>query len=212
MFCRARRLNSASSPVLRMLSPQQLSSRAQYAEFHPGLVEDVDGRARDPLAPRVVAEIASGEVQEFHAFGERLDAQPRRPVGAVLSFFAQRIAVAGEARAHAADRRNRGREDVVFGGDPAQRDAGFDLPDVARTDLRAFSARGAAPDIFAFDVGQAEGRLAHDLAHAELSDPVPRTHGVAQPALVAGLERVAAARLDGVDDLFERGYCLHDRS
>ena len=101
------------------------------------------------------------------------------------------------------------RKDVVLGGDPAQRHAGLNLPDVPRTDLRAFSTGRAAPDVFAFDVGQAEGSLADELAHAELSDPVPRADRIAQSALVAGFESVTAARLDGVDDLFEGRYCLH---
>ena len=54
-----------------------------------------------------------------------------------------------------------------------------------------------------------EDRLADELAHAEVPDPVPRADGVAHAALVAVFKRITAARLDGVDDFLEGGYRLH---
>jgi len=75
--------------------------------------------------------------------------------------------------------------------------------------LGAFSARRAQPHLFIFDLGETEGRLPDELAHAEGSHPVPGANRVAHSALIAELESVSAVLFDDVYDLFEGGYSFH---
>ena len=130
-------------------------------------------------------------------------AQTFRPIRPLCPFHVEGVAFGHEAPADGDDGRDGIGKNVVFRGDPAQGHSGLDLIDPPRAALRAFSAGRAAPDVFAFDLGQAEGRLPDDLAHAEAPDPVPRADGIAQSALIAGFESFAAVRLDGVDDFFK---------
>jgi hypothetical protein len=71
--------------------------------------------------------------------------------------------------------------------------------------LRTSSTGGATPDIIALYIGQTECGLPHDLAHTEVSDPVPGTNRIAQTALKAPFKGVSTTGLDFVNYLFERG-------
>jgi hypothetical protein len=84
------------------------------------------------------------------------------------------------------------------------------LPHIPGALLRASTARGAPPDIFALDFGQAKSGFADDLAHAELPDLVPGAHCIAQAALKAPLEVISAACLDYLNDFLVWGYSFHD--
>jgi len=83
------------------------------------------------------------------------------------------------------------------------------LLDVSGAVLRASSAGRATPYIFAFNIRHTESRLPDELAHTEISHPIPRTDHIAQSALKASLEGIPTARLDDIHDLFEIGYILH---
>jgi hypothetical protein len=78
--------------------------------------------------------------------------------------------------------------------------------------LRASSASRTKPHLFTFNVRHTKGGLSHQLAHAEVPNPVPRTNHVAQPALKTPLEGVSTARLDDIDNLFVVGYSFHGLS
>ena len=88
---------------------------------------------------------------------------------ALVSVLVEGVALGAQACADGAVGLDRRREHVVFRGDPAQRHLSIDLLDVARAALRALAAGGAAPDVLPLDLGQAEGGLPDQLAHAELS-------------------------------------------
>jgi hypothetical protein len=98
---------------------------------------------------------------------------------------------------------------VVFRGNPAQCDPGFYLIDPSRAALGTGSAGGAAPHLFLFYLGQAEGALSDQLAHAEVPNPVPGTDNITHPALVAELERIAAVLFNDIYYFFKGGYGLH---
>jgi hypothetical protein len=75
--------------------------------------------------------------------------------------------------------------------------------------LRTLAAGGAAPDIFTLYLGQTVGGLADQLAHAELSDPVPRADRIAAAALIAVFEGVSALLFYEVNYFLEGGDSFH---
>ena len=187
MFSRARALKPSSLPVLRMLSPQQLSSGPRIPKSTPALLEDLGGGHRHLLHPRVVAVVAADEVQELHALGEGL--APTSP-----SAQASRLArsspsglpsVASEAAAAVRTAATESGNTPYFVAMRRSDDADLDLPDAPGALRRAHAAGRAAPHLVELDLGQAEGGLADDLADAEVADPVPRADDVALAALVA---------------------------
>lgn len=80
----------------------------------------------------------------------------------------------------------------------------------SRAALGALPAGGATPDLFLLYLSQTEGSLADQLAHTELSHPVPGTDGIALAALIAEFDGVSAFLSYLIDDLFKGSYGFHD--
>ena len=78
--------------------------------------------------------------------------------------------------------------------------------------MRAFPTGGAAPDLFVFYLSQTEGSLPDQLAHTEVSNPVPGTDRIAHSALVAVFEVFATLVFYDVYDFLILGYVLHGLS
>jgi hypothetical protein len=88
----------------------------------------------------------------------------------------------------------------------------MDLLDVPGASLRTLSAGSTAPNLFTFYLRQPERCLSNELAHTESDHPIPGTDRIAFPALIAEFDGVSTALFYLIDDLFKRGYSLHDFS
>ena len=91
---------------------------------------------------------------------------------------------------------------LVIGQQPASLGYGW-------MDQVALGSRCPQPDVVAFDIRHPESGLAHDLAHTEGPDPVPRADDVTQAALIAPLEGITTVLFDDIDDFFVVGYVFH---
>jgi hypothetical protein len=82
--------------------------------------------------------------------------------------------------------------------------------DIPGTLLGASSTGCAQPNILAFNIRHSERRLSDNLAHAEISDTIPWTNHIAQPALKASFEGISTAGFDDINNFLVVGYILHD--
>jgi hypothetical protein len=102
------------------------------------------------------------------------------------------------------------RKNIIFCGKLTQGHPGFNLVYSPGTSLDAGFTGRATPHLFLVYLGQPKSRLADELAHTELPNPVPRANSITQPALVAVLERIATVLFDDLNYFFFGGYGFHD--
>ncbi len=183
--------------------------RTEDAVADRRLVQKAGGGLGDLLHPRVIAHVAAAEEQNLGLLTERSDGALRRPIRPGRARLAQRIAFGGQTRTRRLHDAGGCGDDVIVGCQPTDGDPERDLIDAAGAPFGAVAAGGAAPDVFALDLGQAKGGLADDLPNAEASDFVPRAHDVAFSALKAETIRVSARRLDLVEHFYEGSDRFH---
>ena len=147
--------------------------RAQNGEPHAGVLQDVDHRGGDLLVALVERARAADPVQHLgvRVFGDGLDAQAGRPIGALVEAQVPGVGVRLQALEHVDDfLREAGFHHHVVA--PHVHDA-LNVLDVDRAALLAPAARGAAPDdVFGRHLGN------HVLALPDRQFGVGRLFGV----------------------------------
>ena len=71
--------------------------RAQYPEIYPCLIEDLGRGLGYLLQSRVIAEVAAGEIEDIHPFGEGFYGETLCPVGPGFPVFIEGVALSGKA-------------------------------------------------------------------------------------------------------------------
>jgi hypothetical protein len=102
------------------------------------------------------------------------------------------------------------RENIIFRGKFAQRHPGSYLVHTSGAPFDTSITGRTTPHLFLVYLGQTKSRLTDELAHTELPNPVPWANSIAQPALVAILERIATVLFDDLDYFFFGDYSFHD--